>query len=528
MATRADVSAEILKNASHLKCHRDDVVVRQGDIGENFYIILSGSVSVYITSKPKDNEKVTPRRGDEELLTDKTNIPDEIMDSEKIPKKKTKKKDELNRSKFGQHVVVLGDRQSFGELALIFGDRKRNASIIVDGETDLLVVSYDLFNKTIKEHAEKDLEKKMSFIQTHPFFSKWSPEMQRMLQVSLKRSSYGIGGQVVKQGQPVTGLHFLIHGRARLTTEPSRHAHQFEDVMGPGSTDWKTAAAAPVHTFKPQLTPLQKQPTFDRMATFTQRQPTFVHMATFTQIKRSDGYAAAEKIVFEKKCDLCAVAEGEVLDDLEIVLGLETHIFTVTCITKCEVYSLSTKLYERLVLKKNPYTLNIIKLLSETKLKSRMSSNRGKKISLLPHLLLQLNNIRVLNVPEGGGVKDLRRIEEVPAPHLNRSKTHVNLKADNISANFELLKKWYLKDRTPFIQPVTTGGLYYREMILRKAKLRLIERKRLNLNKGDGDYRSLDRKIKDSFITGLKEAIKVQNTLRRVSLMKSITEEHWR
>lgn len=63
---------------------------------------------MYITSKPKDNEKVTPRRGDEELLTDKTNIPDEIMDSEKIPKKKTKKKDELNRSKFGQHVVVLG------------------------------------------------------------------------------------------------------------------------------------------------------------------------------------------------------------------------------------------------------------------------------------------------------------------------------------------------------------------------------------------------------------------------------------
>lgn len=253
-------------------------------------------------------------------------------------------------------------------------------------------------------------------------------------------------------------------------------------------------------------------------------------MATFTQIKRSDGYAAAERIVFDKKCDLCAVADGEVLDDLETVLGLESHIFTVTCMTKCEIYSLNTKLYERLVLRKNPHTLNIITLLCETKLKSRMSSDRGKKIQLFSHLLLQLNNTRVLNSIEGGNVKDLRKIEpKDEIPRIKRSKTYVTLKANDIDANFDLLKKWYLKNRTPFIQPLTIDALYYREMILRKAKQRLTERKRLNVNKkGDGDYRSLNRKIKDSFVTGLKEAIKVQNTLRRVSLMKSITEEHWR
>lgn len=40
--------------------------------------------------------------------------------------------------------------KSFGEIALISEDSVRNASIIADEETDLLVINRELFNSTLK------------------------------------------------------------------------------------------------------------------------------------------------------------------------------------------------------------------------------------------------------------------------------------------------------------------------------------------------------------------------------------------
>ncbi len=40
--------------------------------------------------------------------------------------------------------------KAFGELALMNEDSVRNASIIADEETDLLVINRDLFNRSLK------------------------------------------------------------------------------------------------------------------------------------------------------------------------------------------------------------------------------------------------------------------------------------------------------------------------------------------------------------------------------------------
>ena len=40
--------------------------------------------------------------------------------------------------------------QGFGEIALMTTNAERNASIIADEETDLLIINRDLFNRTVK------------------------------------------------------------------------------------------------------------------------------------------------------------------------------------------------------------------------------------------------------------------------------------------------------------------------------------------------------------------------------------------
>lgn len=47
-------------------------------------------------------------------------------------------------------VLFIEAGKSFGEVALMSEDAVRNATVIADEETDLLVVSRELFNRSMK------------------------------------------------------------------------------------------------------------------------------------------------------------------------------------------------------------------------------------------------------------------------------------------------------------------------------------------------------------------------------------------
>ena len=57
-------------------------------------------------------------------------------------------------------LIVADSGFSFGELALINKDCIRNASIITDEMTDLLVVERDLYDRCLKSAQSAELEQK--------------------------------------------------------------------------------------------------------------------------------------------------------------------------------------------------------------------------------------------------------------------------------------------------------------------------------------------------------------------------------
>lgn len=50
-------------------------------------------------------------------------------------------------------LLFIEEGKSFGEVALMSEDSVRNATVIADEETDLLVISRELFNRSMKVRA---------------------------------------------------------------------------------------------------------------------------------------------------------------------------------------------------------------------------------------------------------------------------------------------------------------------------------------------------------------------------------------
>ena len=62
------------------------------------------------------------------------------------------------------------DGKSFGELALINKNCIRNASIIADETTDLLIVNRELYNRCLHAAQAAEFEQRTSFVANQPLF----------------------------------------------------------------------------------------------------------------------------------------------------------------------------------------------------------------------------------------------------------------------------------------------------------------------------------------------------------------------
>ena len=106
--------------------------------------------------------------------------------------------------------VVTAAGKSFGELALISKDCVRNASIIADETTDLLVVNRDLYNRSLRAAQLAEFEEKSTFVAENPLFSNWQAKYKRQMAMSVVKTKIPYDNYIVKQGEPVTGLFFVV------------------------------------------------------------------------------------------------------------------------------------------------------------------------------------------------------------------------------------------------------------------------------------------------------------------------------
>lgn len=154
-------------------------IIRQGDRGDTFYIILSGSVSVWVKS-------------------------DLDMESSSVK---------------GVLVANLSAGQSFGELALTH-DEPRAATIVTDEPTDVLCLTRADYQRLLAGEMRRKIDEDVQFLHSIPVFRHLPRNTLEDLTHVLQRRIRPMGAHLWKEGQPVDRVDFLIilkRGGARVT-----------------------------------------------------------------------------------------------------------------------------------------------------------------------------------------------------------------------------------------------------------------------------------------------------------------------
>ena len=108
-------------------------------------------------------------------------------------------------------VPPTGAGAVFGEVALLKEDDCiRTASIITDETCDLVVVNRELYNRCVKYVLKKEFEEKTSFIANNPYFQMWAPKYKKQLAMALQKDTIPYEGTLVRQGDPLGAIYFLL------------------------------------------------------------------------------------------------------------------------------------------------------------------------------------------------------------------------------------------------------------------------------------------------------------------------------
>ena len=166
---------EVCRTLEYLELAAEEFVFRQGDVGNKYYIILSGSVAISIYDSARDISIVV-------------------------------------------RVMMTGD--SFGELALL-SSATRAATVQCREDCTFATLDRPAFKRTMKEPHENIQREKLSFLMMCPVFA--STPLEHLKELSLVGNVRKLPPNtvVIQQGESATASGiFLVHsGRLRVVQE---------------------------------------------------------------------------------------------------------------------------------------------------------------------------------------------------------------------------------------------------------------------------------------------------------------------
>ena len=233
----SQLMVEKLAKLSRIKIfYPGETIIRFGDIGEKFFVVIEGLVQVY---KPIfEEKKMTPNDFIKYMKDIKFREKDEnkylrIKDYNKARNfdinEYEKMDSELNFMKIKrdffvenlQSMGIYGEGFSFGEISLMT-NAKRNATIKCSEEKNnkhaiLLSIGKESYDKAFKEYQEKKLTKDIeSFIKAYPFFKDFTRENMISVFNCITKINLEKGDYLFHQNDQDTNLYFLVSGKLEV------------------------------------------------------------------------------------------------------------------------------------------------------------------------------------------------------------------------------------------------------------------------------------------------------------------------
>ncbi|KAL5004010.1 hypothetical protein ScPMuIL_017466 [Solemya velum] len=290
---KAEIVADVIRHCSFIRRKRDDVIIKQGDVGDSLYIILKGQVSIHVIQE-KENEKDIKAQIDRACG-----------------------RVELDRDLLGQHVWIAGDGKTVGEIALIKEEYTRTASVVVDEDTDLISVDKSLYIRSVGTVLEEEYRRKNHFVETSQLFATWATKQKKQLVISLKMERHQYGTRLTRQGHAIDYLYFILSGESEVVIDHRSYKDQYHE-------QWSE-----LESLLPGLLP----PATDLKC--------YPH--DFLRQRRS----------VHKPKQMCLLGSNEIIGGLEAVLGLGTYVESTTVCKDTDFLVLSKGNYQRLFGKKS-------------------------------------------------------------------------------------------------------------------------------------------------------------------------------
>ena len=171
------------------------MVFKQGDPGDSFYVILDGSVAVYIGSSPdKRKSSVLPSSNSS---TPRSSSDDELL---------------LKRARL---VTTLFKGTEFGQVALQT-DSPRNATIKAISDTHLARLDRVDYLRIVKTHYDTQNAAISAFFKTIPVFKDWTDSKIGKVASMCILKRYSRGHIVASENQPLNEVYILKEGTFEL------------------------------------------------------------------------------------------------------------------------------------------------------------------------------------------------------------------------------------------------------------------------------------------------------------------------
>ncbi|KAJ7276263.1 cyclic nucleotide-binding-like protein [Mycena haematopus] len=176
---------------------KSEVVIRQGDAGEYFYVVESGLLHCYIRSEPLPPSWLTSR-------SSQTLSPDEMFLQPGY------------HPEFGRQVAECTPGTSFGELALMYGHPRAATVLSIEAST-LWALDRITFRTIILKAAHRRRTMYEQFLSTVTLLSSLDASERSKIADALVSRVYMDGEAIVRQGEIGDTFFFVEEGEAIAT-----------------------------------------------------------------------------------------------------------------------------------------------------------------------------------------------------------------------------------------------------------------------------------------------------------------------
>lgn len=174
---------------------KDEVVIRQGDVGEYFYVVESGLLHCYIRPEPLPPAWLNENHS--------TTVGDKFVQPGYHPD-------------FGKKVAECKPGNSFGELALMYG-HPRAATVLSIEPSTLWALDRITFRTIILKAAHRRRTMYEQFLSTVTLLSSLDAAERSKIADALVSKVYMDGDAVVRQGEMGDTFFFVEEGEAIVT-----------------------------------------------------------------------------------------------------------------------------------------------------------------------------------------------------------------------------------------------------------------------------------------------------------------------